>query len=86
VYTPNSEFILAGTLDHRLRLWTVGTTGTPTRCVKTYKGHVNDKYSIFSAFCLTNGQHIVSGSEDNKVMERHRLGTISCSLKSGSGT
>ncbi|KAG5178330.1 WD40-repeat-containing domain protein [Tribonema minus] len=66
-YTPNSEFILAGTLDHRIRLWTVGTTGTPTKCMKTYKGHHNDKYSIFSAFCLTQGQHIVSGSEDKKV-------------------
>jgi COMPASS component SWD3 len=66
-YSPNSQYILAGTLDNTIRMWTVGTIGTPTKCVKTYQGHKNEKYSVFSCFATTHGSHIISGSEDSKV-------------------
>ena len=38
-------------------------------CTKTYSGHVNSKYCIFSAFAVANPdrQSIVTGSEDGKI-------------------
>ena len=35
--------------------------------MKTYGGHENTKFCIFSCFYVGNGSHVVSGSEDNKV-------------------
>jgi len=35
--------------------------------LKVYSGHVNRVYCIQSAFSITNGKYIVSGSEDNCV-------------------
>ena len=35
--------------------------------LKVYSGHVNRQYCIQSAFSVTNGKYIVSGSEDNCV-------------------
>jgi len=41
------------------------------RCTKTYSGHVNTKYCIFSAFAVANPSickhSIVTGSEDGKI-------------------
>ena len=33
--------------------------------VKSYSGHVNEKFSIMADF--HNGKYIISGSEDNKI-------------------
>lgn len=45
------------------RLWNLSTG----KFLKTYNGHTNSKYCISSAFSITNGKYIVSGSEDNCV-------------------
>lgn len=42
------------------RLWNFSTG----KFLKTYTGHTNSKYCISSAFSVTNGMYIVSGSED----------------------
>jgi len=69
-FSPNGKFILAGTLDGRLRLWNF----EQGRCMKTYKGHQNVRYCILSAFSTTGRRHyVVSGSEDNKVGWPHCL-------------
>ena len=62
-FSPNSKFILAATQDSTIRLWNYHSS----RCVKTYKGHVNRTYCIFTCFSTTKGNYIVSGSEDCKV-------------------
>ncbi|KAK0456239.1 WD40 repeat-containing protein, partial [Armillaria borealis] len=38
-----------------------------SRCVKTYSGHVNRTYCLFSCFSRTKHKYIVSGSEDHKA-------------------
>lgn len=35
--------------------------------MKTYSGHVNSKFCIPAIFSITNGNYVVSGSEDNCV-------------------
>ncbi|MCO5600723.1 hypothetical protein L7F22_054838 [Adiantum nelumboides] len=45
------------------RLWNYNTG----KFLKTYQGHENKKYCIFSTFSVTNGKYIVSGSEDCRV-------------------
>lgn len=66
-YAPNSKFVLASTLDHTIRLW---TATNPSRCVKTYRGHANDKYCAAAAFVVAGracGQRLIGGSEDCRV-------------------
>ncbi|OCK82990.1 WD40 repeat-like protein [Lepidopterella palustris CBS 459.81] len=70
-FSPNGKYVLAWTLDSCIRLWNyVEGKG---RCVKTYQGHVNKKYSIGGAF----GEYgvpecryafVASGSEDNSIV------------------
>lgn len=45
-FAPNGKFVLASTADSCMRLWDY----VDGRAVKTYQGHVNQKYSIAGAF------------------------------------
>ncbi|KAJ3353860.1 WD repeat-containing protein 5 [Kappamyces sp. JEL0680] len=62
-FSPNGKFILASTLDNRIRLWSY----TSGKCLKTYKGHDNAKYCCTSTFSITGSKYIVSGSEDRHI-------------------
>ncbi|KAK0465399.1 WD40 repeat-containing protein [Desarmillaria tabescens] len=62
-FSPNSKFVLVSTQDSTIRLWNYQTS----RCVKTYSGHVNRTYCLFSCFSHTKHKYIVSGSEDHKA-------------------
>jgi len=81
-FAPNGRYVLGGTLDSKLRLWDVtGRVGVERenntnesgqrtgKCSKTYSGHTNKKFCVFSAFSIANlnRQSVVSGSEDGKV-------------------
>lgn len=45
-FAPNGKYVLAWTLDSCVRLWDY-VNGRP---IKTYQGHVNQKYSLCGAF------------------------------------
>ena len=67
-FSPNGKYVLAWTLDNSIRLWNY----IDGRCVKTYQGHRNEKYSMGGAF--GNYGHpsatfafIASGSEDGSI-------------------
>lgn len=62
-FSPNSKYILSTAHDNAIRLWDYQTS----RCLKTYTGHTNNKFSICACFSVTGGKWIVSGSEDNRV-------------------
>jgi len=67
-FSPNAQFILSATLNSSLKLWKYGPSDQMTKCTKSYRGHVNEKYCIFATFYLgKNAQYIVAGSEDGKV-------------------
>lgn len=75
-FTPNGRFVVAWTLDSCIRLWRyLGEAA----CVKTYKGHINNRYSLggvigdYSTFDEHTGldkieAFLASGSEDGDVV------------------
>uniref|UniRef100_A0A0D3GSM4 WDR5-like beta-propeller domain-containing protein n=1 Tax=Oryza barthii TaxID=65489 RepID=A0A0D3GSM4_9ORYZ len=63
MFSPNGKFILVAALDDTLKLCNFASG----KFLKMYSGHVNRKYCLQSAFSVTNGKYIVSGSEDNCV-------------------
>jgi len=71
-FSPNGKFVLAWTLDSCIRLWNY----IEGRCVKTYQGHSNLKFSLSGAFGTYGGDirgeplkaFIVSGSEDGGML------------------
>ncbi|KNG45025.1 WD40 repeat-like protein [Stemphylium lycopersici] len=73
IFSPNGKYILAWTLDSCMRLWNyIEGKG---KCVKTYQGHTNKKYSLSGTFGTYGDERagqefafIASGSEDNKVV------------------
>jgi COMPASS component SWD3 len=67
-FSPNGKYVLAWTLDSALRLWNY----VDGRCVKTYQGHANAKFSIAGAFGVYGPRDlpaafVVSGSEDGAL-------------------
>ncbi|KAK4538816.1 hypothetical protein CDCA_CDCA20G4841 [Cyanidium caldarium] len=66
-FTPNGTFILANTLDDTIRLWDYSTGSG--RVLKTFQGHCNNRYCVFSTFVVTDPKHVrvLSGSEDCAV-------------------
>ncbi|EMD95032.1 hypothetical protein COCC4DRAFT_151614 [Bipolaris maydis ATCC 48331] len=73
IFSPNGKYILAWTLDSCIRLWNyIEGKG---KCVKTYQGHTNKKYSLLGTFGTYGNREagqeyafIASGSEDNSVV------------------
>lgn len=70
-FSPNGKYILAWTLDSCIRLWNyIDGKG---KCVKTYQGHLNEKYSLSGAFGTYGGDppnqyaFVASGSEDGII-------------------
>ncbi|KAK7533115.1 prolyl oligopeptidase-like protein [Phyllosticta citribraziliensis] len=69
-FSPNGKYILAWTLDSSIRLWDY-ITGKG-KCVKTYQGHANSRYSLSGAFgtygkAPYQSAFIASGSECGAV-------------------
>lgn len=80
MFSPNGKYVLAWTLDSCVRLWDyIDGKG---KCVKTYQGHRNEKYSLSGAFgtytaaaepsrsksTRVDYAFIASGSEDGNVV------------------
>jgi COMPASS component SWD3 len=71
-FSPNGKYVLAWTLDSSLRLWNY----VEGKCVKTYQGHVNSKFSTGGAFGTYRDREygssqerafVLSGSEDGSI-------------------
>ncbi|KAJ5589863.1 hypothetical protein N7450_003835 [Penicillium hetheringtonii] len=72
-FSPNGKYILAWTLDGCIRMWNY----VESRVVKTFQGHVNNKYSLSGCFGLYGSPDVkyspppcfaVSGSEDGDIL------------------
>ncbi|KAI8938953.1 hypothetical protein NX059_004805 [Plenodomus lindquistii] len=64
VFSPNGKYVLAWTLDGCVRLWDyVEGKG---KCVKTYQGHINAKYSLSGAFGTYGGNAAGAANKSGK--------------------
>lgn len=66
-FSPNGKFVLAWTLDSCVRLWSY----VEGKCLKTYQGHKNEKFSIAGTFGVYGDgdrAFVASGSEDNSLI------------------
>jgi COMPASS component SWD3 len=61
-FSPNSRFLLMGTLNNTLRLWDY----VAGKCVKVYRGHTSEKFCAFAAFGVHDGA-VLCGGEDRGV-------------------
>lgn len=58
-FSPNGRFVLVWTLDGCVRLWDY----VSGRCVKTYQGHANARYSLAGGFAVYGGGAAAAGRE-----------------------
>jgi COMPASS component SWD3 len=73
-FSPNGKYILAHTLDSCIRLWDYANG--KGKCVKTYQGHTNAKYSLSGAFGTYGNRtdpketyaFVASGSEEGLIV------------------
>jgi COMPASS component SWD3 len=72
-FSPNGKYILAWTLDGCVRMWNY----VESRVVKTFQGHINNKYSLSGCFGMYGSPEVrystppcfaVSGSEDGDIL------------------
>jgi COMPASS component SWD3 len=72
-FSPNGHYVLAWTLDGCIRMWSY----LESRVIKTFQGHVNNKYSLSGCFGIYGSPNIkydpplafaVSGSEDGAII------------------
>lgn len=72
-FSPNGKYVLAWTLDGCIRMWSY----VESRVVKTFQGHVNDKFSLSGCFGTYGPRNVtydqplcfaVSGSEDGSIL------------------
>ncbi|KAI2697466.1 hypothetical protein CBS147372_7826 [Penicillium roqueforti] len=72
-FSPNGKYVLAWTLDGCIRMWNY----VQSRVLKTFQGHVNNKYSLSGCFGTYGAENVlynqplcfaVSGSEDGSIL------------------
>lgn len=64
-FSPNSKFILSASLNNKINLWSVGGNGVKPVLQRTFIGHKNERFCLFSQFF--SNKWIISGSEDNDL-------------------
>lgn len=74
-FSPNGKFVLATTLDSCVRLWNY----VEGRCVKTYQGHKNQKFSINACF----GTYDAEGDEEREEDLRQMWAFVACGDEEG---
>ncbi|KAK3060638.1 WD domain protein, partial [Teratosphaeriaceae sp. CCFEE 6253] len=74
-FSPNGKYVLACTLDSCLRLWNY----VDGRCIKTYQGHKNEKYSVNAAF----GSYSAEAEVDEEEQEQEKWAFVICGSEDG---
>lgn len=57
--------MLSASLNNKMNLWSIGGHGNKPVLLRSYMGHKNERYCLFSQFL--SGKWIISGSEDNDI-------------------